>query len=129
MEKVGRRTFLQIGVAGVISLLIFLWNKLTLNHLELNKSKVLVVPFNKNKTVSFVENFIVINKNETTTVLSAHCTHLGCIINQVENDRLICPCHGSAYDLNGNVIKGPAYKSLEVVPSEISSDGSQIKIG
>ena len=88
-----------------------------------------MVPFNKNKTVSFVENFIVINKNETTTVLSAHCTHLGCIINQVENDRLICPCHGSAYDLNGNVIKGPAYKNLEIVPSEISSDGSQIEIG
>ncbi len=129
MERVGRRTFLQLGVAGVVSLLIFLWNKLTLNHLELLKQKVHVLPFNNNKEVSFAENFIIVNKNATTTVLSAHCTHLGCVINQVENERLVCPCHGSEYDLNGKVLKGPAYKNLEVIPSEIAADGKHIKIG
>ncbi len=128
MEKGGRRTFLQLGVAGIISLLVLSWNKLTLNHLELTKTKLLVVPFNKNKPVSFVENFIIVNKNETTAVLSAHCTHLGCVINQLENERLICPCHGSEYDLNGKVLKGPAYKNLEVVSSVVTPDGEYIEI-
>lgn len=92
------------------------------------KQKNNVLPFNRNKTVSFVENYIIINHEETTTVLSAHCTHLGCKINQTEKDRLVCPCHGSEYDLNGNVIKGPAYKSLELISSKITSDGTHIEI-
>lgn len=128
MGKVGRRTFLQLGVAGIISLLVLAWNKLTINHLELFKQKVHVFPFNKNKSISFIESYIIINNNETTTVLSAHCTHLGCIINETENGRLVCPCHGSEYDLEGNVIKGPAYKNLQIIPSEITVDGEYIEI-
>jgi cytochrome b6-f complex iron-sulfur subunit len=128
MEKVGRRTFLQLGVAGIISLVALAWNKLTINHFELLKQKVHVFPFNKNKSISFIENYIIINKKETTTVLSAHCTHLGCIINQTENDRLVCPCHGSEYDLEGNVVKGPAYQNLEIIPSEIMDDGQHIEM-
>ena len=128
MEKVGRRTFLQLGVAAIISFFLVLWNKLTLNHLQEIKQKTKIFPFNKNKSISFTGNYIVINKKENTTVLSAHCTHLGCIINQTEDGKLVCPCHGSEYDLSGKVIKGPAYKNLEIIPSEITPDGNHIEI-
>jgi Rieske Fe-S protein len=53
---------------------------------------------------------------------------LGCKIDKLEGDRFVCPCHGSEYDLNGKVIKGPAYKNLETVPSRISEDGNDIII-
>ena len=43
-------------------------------------------------------------------------------------DRLVCPCHGSEYDLDGNVVKGPAWKNLEIIPSKITSDGTHIEI-
>lgn len=128
MEKVGRRIFLRMGVASIFSLLVISWNKLTLNHLERLKQKVHILPFNKNKSISFIENYIIINKNETATILSAHCTHLGCTINQTENGKLVCPCHGSEYDLDGKVVKGPAYKNLEVIPSAVTSDGQHIEI-
>lgn len=37
------------------------------------------------------------------------CTHLGCSPGfDPEKKILICPCHGSRFDLKGNVLKGPA---------------------
>ena len=45
--------------------------------------------------------------------LSAVCTHLGCITRFVSDEGVIaCPCHGSRFDLEGNVIHGPAPRPL-----------------
>jgi len=37
------------------------------------------------------------------------CTHLGCVVpwNQAEK-KFICPCHGSQYNDQGRVVRGPA---------------------
>jgi len=77
----------------------------------------------------FADHFIIVTRNNSTTVFSAHCTHLGCKIDKSEGNRLVCPCHGSEYNLQGEVIKGPAYKNLKVMPSQISDDGKNIIIG
>lgn len=122
-----RRTFLQIAVAGLAAIFVFLWNKITLQHLNTATSKKYSFPFNKNKLVTFDNEFIIISQNETR-VYSAHCTHLGCKIDKMKGDRLICPCHGSEYDLYGKVIKGPAYKNLKQLNSQISEDGKTITI-
>ena len=128
MEKVGRRNFIRLVWLAIIAMVAFAWNKLTLNHLEMDAQKKRILPFNKNKTVAFAGSYIIINQHDTTKVLSSHCTHLGCTINQTENGRLVCPCHGSEYDLNGTVLKGPAYKNLETIPSKIIADGTKIEI-
>ena len=41
------------------------------------------------------------------------CTHLGCVVpwNKAAN-KFCCPCHGSQYDENGKVVRGPAPLSL-----------------
>lgn len=37
------------------------------------------------------------------------CTHLGCALNWIEDEQVYeCPCHGSKYDNDGNIIDGPA---------------------
>ena len=128
MEIKSRRTFLKILTVGIASFFVFIWNKLTLNQIDIIQQKERILPFNKNKQVDFFENYIVVKQNETTTVLSSHCTHLGCKINKTENGRLVCPCHGSEYDLEGKVLKGPAYKNLQILPSKISEDGTHIEI-
>jgi cytochrome b6-f complex iron-sulfur subunit len=128
MGKVGRRSFLRLAMAGVIALFVLIWDRLILDHLELKQQKTRILPFNNNKTVSFDGNYLVVNHDEKTTVFSAHCTHLGCLINKKEGNRLVCPCHGSEYNLDGKVVKGPAWKSLEIIPSKITSDGNNIEI-
>jgi len=123
-----RRNFFQIGVMGVIISFVLVWKKLTtldnyFLHRDLQK-----LPFDKNKLVAFFKDYIVINKNNETQVFNAHCTHLGCTINKLENNVLVCPCHGSQFNLDGNPIKGPAYKPLERVSAKISSDQKTIQI-
>ena len=126
--RVNRRTFLNLAMTITIGLFVTLWNKITLNQISLSKQHKRTFPFDKNKPITFIDDFIIINYDNQTRVFRAHCTHLGCKINQATNEKLICPCHGSEYDLNGQVLKGPAYKDLQAIRSTISDDGSQIVI-
>lgn len=41
----------------------------------------------------------------------AECTHRGCQPDPA-GDRLVCPCHGSEFTTRGEVIEGPADRSL-----------------
>lgn len=57
-------------------------------------------------------------------VLSPICTHQGCTVD-IQGPRLVCPCHGSTYDREGRVLRGPAERSLTRVGSTVS-DGALI---
>ncbi len=58
--------------------------------------------------------FIVRAKEGYFYALSAVCTHLGCIANWKAEDGIVaCPCHGSKFDREGNVIAGPAPRPLQ----------------
>lgn len=47
--------------------------------------------------------------------LSTVCTHAGCAVSSVADGKITCPCHGSTFDLDGAVLKGPATKPLATV--------------
>jgi Rieske Fe-S protein len=56
-------------------------------------------------------------------VFSAVCTHMGCIVNQIANGRIDCPCHGSEYSItDGAVLAGPAPKPLPAKPFKVTGD-------
>jgi Rieske Fe-S protein len=49
--------------------------------------------------------------NALAAVLST-CAHSGCEVKKAPT-KFECPCHGSEYDLYGNVLKGPAPEGLD----------------
>jgi ubiquinol-cytochrome c reductase iron-sulfur subunit len=68
-------------------------------------------------------------------IVSAICTHLGCIPLGIkpsdprgEFGGWFCPCHGSQYDTAARIRKGPAPRNLPLVPYAFLSD-TKIKIG
>jgi cytochrome b6-f complex iron-sulfur subunit len=60
---------------------------------------------------------ILINRGSGSQlfVMSAECTHEGCSVPTYNENvgRMVCPCHGSQYDLDGTVRQGPAMQSLQ----------------
>ena len=64
---------------------------------------------------------LLIHSQSGFTALSLVCTHLGCTVEQKENG-FECPCHGSRYDVSGNVLRGPAQKPLRSLRVEITVD-------
>lgn len=58
----------------------------------------------------------------TFAALSPICTHLGCTV-EIQDARLVCPCHGSTYDRDGRVLRGPATRALGRYRAELGRDG------
>ncbi|MFN2198243.1 MAG: ubiquinol-cytochrome c reductase iron-sulfur subunit [Anaerolineales bacterium] len=53
------------------------------------------------------------------------CTHLGCRLS-FNTDEFSCPCHGSHFDVYGNVLHGPAVTALDSQPVEPDENGHLI---
>lgn len=54
------------------------------------------------------------DKNGKCYFTSVRCTHLGCQLEWNQNELTWdCPCHGSRFDYKGNLLCGPAQKSLK----------------
>lgn len=60
--------------------------------------------------------------NGRYAAVSPICTHLGCTV-EIEEGRLVCPCHGSNYDREGRVLRGPAERPLGRYRAERTPDG------
>ena len=65
---------------------------------------------------------LLVHSEQGFTAFSLVCTHLGCIVKQ-SADGFACPCHGSKFDAQGNVLHGPANKQLRSLRIEQTPDG------
>ena len=58
---------------------------------------------------------------------SAVCTHQGCVVANVADGTINCPCHGSHFSIeDGSVESGPAPSPLEEVPVTIK--GGEVRL-
>lgn len=125
--KHNRRFFIKSTFAGLTIGLVALWDKMIFTQEKINSHKTTSFPIDPNKEISFKDDFIIINKEGETKVFSSRCTHLGCKIDKSKNGQLLCPCHGSTFDTDGNATKGPAIKPLEQKKFEIDKTNIIIK--
>ena len=56
----------------------------------------------------------------TVTAIDAICTHEGCTITGADGGTYVCPCHGSRYNRDGQVLAGPARANLRRYPTTVS---------
>jgi cytochrome b6-f complex iron-sulfur subunit len=66
----------------------------------------------------------IVNSAQGFYVLSAICTHLGCLTAwKPELGIIACPCHGSKFKRDGTKIAGPAPRPLPWLRMWLSDDG------
>ncbi len=66
----------------------------------------------------------LIRKDNRFRAVSAVCTHLGCTVNlSVDGKGFACPCHGSRFNEQAQVIGGPAPRPLDWFLVVLSRDG------
>lgn len=67
--------------------------------------------------------YLIVNDTATGIAnfgINAVCTHLGCVVPwKASASQFQCPCHGSRYDTNGKVVRGPAPLSLALTHVDI----------
>ena len=67
--------------------------------------------------------FLVARTSTSTFVaIDATCTHEGCRVDSVSGTTYVCPCHGSRYNRNGQVVQGPARASLRQYTTSFAND-------
>ncbi|WP_320772745.1 ubiquinol-cytochrome c reductase iron-sulfur subunit [Streptomyces sp. CRN 30] len=73
---------------------------------------------------------VVVGRDEDGALkaYSTVCTHAGCAIDRLEEDRLVCPCHGSEFDpRTGEVLHAPATVPLEEL--RVKASGGRLVAG
>jgi cytochrome b6-f complex iron-sulfur subunit len=124
-----RRSFLMKIWAGLglIAFMEFIWVILT--FLKPRKPRIVEKNSGQIITAGSVDDF---SHDSVTTIrrgrfylsrlsdggflaMSYKCTHLGCAVTWDSEKKLFeCPCHSSAFNINGNVISPPAPRALDL---------------
>jgi len=56
---------------------------------------------------------------------TAICPHQGCLVSEVVDNEIVCPCHGSRFSAaDGSVLAGPAQVGLE--PAGVAVEGGSV---
>lgn len=75
--------------------------------------------------ISFHEDIIINKTGEKIRFFSATCPHLGCQINRLDREQLVCPCHGSRFTQEGKVLEGPSRENLMELRYTVDSVNQQ----
>lgn len=117
----------QVFALGVVLLLGRLFGGFLLRFLKTERFAQLDLKRMKTDFYSGGE-FFAEKTPQGLLVLSRTCPHLRCTLQKAEGEqKIVCPCHGSTFTLQGKYINGPANKDMQVLSFKEIAPG-RIKI-
>lgn len=87
-----------------------------LNKFKIREENINDIPLNTGKIIKENSKRIGIYKDEKGNIyrIKPYCSHLKCLLTFNSQDKTWdCPCHGSRFDIYGNVINNPASKDIK----------------
>jgi Rieske Fe-S protein len=67
-------------------------------------------------------------KGDAIVALSAECPHLGCKVGyDMEHKRYACPCHDSAFSLDGQRTGGPAPRAMDPLEVRVNDEHVEVR--
>jgi Rieske Fe-S protein len=71
--------------------------------------------------------WVVKEPNNKIVAFGPQCTHLACAYHwEMAAGKFMCPCHGSAFSIEGKVLEGPAPRPLDRYLTKIENNRLQI---
>ena len=62
--------------------------------------------------------------------ISRRCPHLGCTVPWISEEKMfLCPCHSSAFDIRGDLVRSPASRAMDLFPVTIENAVVTVDIG
>lgn len=132
MNNPSRRDFLKLstdallalagllGIGGLIRYLSYQFDPAPPSEFDIGPE--MYFPVNSRTVLAHIPA-IIIHDEKGISALSLTCTHLGCTVEE-RNFGFECPCHSSRYDLDGQVVRGPAGNNLKILRVEQTEDGN-----
>lgn len=110
------------AVAGAFSTFVFMKPRATYgqpNRFRLGKPE----EFPSGSRIAIdTKRVCIVREGDKLAAISTTCTHLGCIVAPSATG-FQCPCHGSQFDVDGNVTGGPAPKPLAWYKVSLTPNG------
>jgi cytochrome b6-f complex iron-sulfur subunit len=131
-----RRQFIQVGLAAVGAAWAGVLVQSRLFPIQSATAEVKPVqfplselPVGSAKTINYGGSpAIVLRTPESLKAFSLVCTHLGCLVEWQEGEKIFyCPCHDGRFDQFGEVVSGPPPLPLETYPVSIVAE--QVVVG
>jgi Rieske Fe-S protein len=73
--------------------------------------------------------YLVRTGDQEVRALQSTCTHLGCRTSYDRKaKRIVCPCHGGVFDIQGNVIGGPPPAPLPSLTTKIADGNVLVQV-
>lgn len=77
---------------------------------------------------SLAEHSVYILPGKNNQVLSAVCPHEGCEVSWRDDENVFsCPCHDSDFAADGQLLRGPARRGLDPLPSRVVDGKLQVQ--
>jgi cytochrome b6-f complex iron-sulfur subunit len=85
----------------------------------------------KGSVTAFVmgQFYLVCLEDGGLLALSSRCTHLGCALPwDKKEQKFICPCHASQFDIKGDILSSPAPRALDLFKIHLVNKNIQVDI-